>query len=349
VAQVDYSRVAFLLVTAALLFVVLYFAIAVLVRRSLAPSDVIVTCYEAPPNVSPALAAWLLHYGHVPRALAAAVVNMAAKKYVEIEQKGDLYSIYRLGPEVSLSLEPEEDALARTLFKGYDCFEFDETTPKLREAVKQFRYALMDTTYFSEHTALYLPPWIVSGFGILCAVLAGHIRGNQYTTLILCVGLSCFFAGVRTLPRVFEKAFIRVPVSTAPQRPWTSSDTININLLVSGLATLLFLAILSTPATAILTGCFLAVNGIFVHSLGGPTKNGRKVLAQVMGYRKFLAEVDADTISRIHSPEMAPAELSQKQAYALAFHLDLGWGEQFVSSIAGIVEYSALPDPRADA
>ena len=64
-------------------------------------------------------------------------------------------------------------------------------------------------------------------------------------------------------------------------------------------------------------------------------------MTQLAGYRKFLAEVDADTISRTNPTEITPSILNQKHAYALAFHLDLGWGEQFVSSIADLIE-SAL-------
>jgi hypothetical protein len=66
---------------------------------------------------------------------------------------------------VSLSLEPEEDALARTLFKGYDCFDFDEPTPQLKEAIAAFHVALKNTGHFSERVAVSVPAWIISGLG----------------------------------------------------------------------------------------------------------------------------------------------------------------------------------------
>lgn len=43
-------------------------------------------------------------------------------------------------------------------------------------------------------------------------------------------------------------------------------------------------------------------------------------------------------ISRMNTCAKAPAALSQKIAYALAFHLDLGWSEQFVTSIGELIE-----------
>jgi hypothetical protein len=58
------------------------------------------------------------------------------------------------------------------------------------------------------------------------------------------------------------------------------------------------------------------------------TSAGRKIAGELAEYRNFLGEVDADAISRVNSSDHAPRDFNQKDAYALAFHLDLGWGEQ---------------------
>jgi hypothetical protein len=34
--------------------------------------------------------------------------------------------------------------------------------------------------------------------------------------------------------------------------------------------------------------------------------------------------------------------MTQKHAYAIAFHLDLGWGQQFVDAVADLVERSEV-------
>jgi hypothetical protein len=64
-------------------------------------------------------------------------------------------------------------------------------------------------------------------------------------------------------------------------------------------------------------------------------KKNRPELAE---YRNFLGEVDADAISRMNSSDHAPRDFNQQDAYALAFHLDLGGGEQFVTSLADLIE-----------
>jgi hypothetical protein len=52
--------------------------------------------------------------------------------------------------------------------------------------------------------------------------------------------------------------------------------------------------------------------------------------------------VDADAISRLHVADRVPAQLGVEDAYAVALHLDMGWGEQFVTSIADLVELAAI-------
>ena len=324
----------------ALVFVLAYFVLAALLLRLPGPARVLVPRYEPPPGASPAVAAWLFERGKLPRAMAAAVVSMAAKRYLKIEQSGDLYSLTRLGPEVSLSLKPEEDALARTLFRGYDCFDFDQPTPQLKEAIEAFRWALIDTTYFSEHMALYIPAWIVSGLGTIFVFVRGNYadHSNGYVTVLIFMTIGSFIVAIRTLPGTLEKIFSRLPGSTAPWRPWSGGDSRVFTLLVAASGGVLLLALLSTTTAALLTAAFLAVNAVFFHALQAPTSAGRTIAAQLAEYRKFLAEVDADAISRTNSSEKTPSELNQKDAYALAFHLDLGWGEQFVTSIADLIE-----------
>lgn len=327
----------------ALILICAYFALIAPVLRLFVRRAVLVAQYEPSPRVSPAVAAWLFENGKLPRALAVAIVNMAAKSYLRLDQDGDLYSITRLGPDVSPSLTPEEDALARTLLK-YDCFDFDKLTTELREALQEFRWALMDTTYFSRHNALFVLPWLVSGIGIACALIQGkyHVVFRGYEESLIIMAFGCLVVAVRTLSGSVEKAISRLPGGNAPIRPWNAADSMTATLVAAALAGICILALLSTTQTALLTAAFVTVNAFFYFSLQGPTTAGRKAMADLVGYKKYLSEVDADVISRTNDPGKVPANLETKHAYALAFHVDLGWGEQFVSSIAGLIESSQV-------
>ncbi|HEU5409845.1 MAG TPA: hypothetical protein VFU57_02410 [Candidatus Acidoferrales bacterium] len=346
---VNLFSMGYALVGLALALVILYFAAMALLQSFFIPKAAIVTRYESPADVSPGVAAWLLERGKLPRAVASAIVSMAAKSYVKIEQHGDLYSVTQLGPDVSLDLTPEEDALARTLFKRYDCFDFDEPGPQLREAIDAFERALMNTTYFSKHILLSVPAWILSGAGIIGALIQGNFLVRREGPALdprliglLILAFGSFIAAVRSLPDMFEKIAARWPGSTAPKRPWSGSDTVTFSLLVAGIGGVALLALMSTYQAAVFAACFLAVNAIFYHALQGPTSAGKKALARLAEYKIFLARTAADRISRMNACTTVPPELTAENAYAIAFHLDLGWGEQFVGDVSSLVERAEI-------
>ena len=328
----------------ALCFVLAYYSLVALLQRLPGPGRVLVPRYEPPPGASPAVAAWLFERGNVPRAMAAAFVNMAAKGYLKIEQKGDLYSLTQLESGRSAQLDPEEDILAYKLLESYGWFDFDEATPQLTEAIRSFRQVLKNTAYFSEHIPLFIPAWIVSGAGTLFVLFHGHYSphftkdAGRLVAADVLFTLGCLTIAVRTLPGPLEKIATRFPSSTAPQRPWTGADSRPFTFLLAALGGLIVLAFLTTNEVALFTGAFMVLNAGFYHALQGPTSAGRKISVQLAEYRNFLAEVEADPISRANSADDTPSKLNQKDAYALAFHLDLGWGEQFVTAIADVIE-----------
>jgi hypothetical protein len=334
-----------------LLFVAGYFALVVLIVRRPGPQHVSVARYQPPSGASPAVAAWLLGRD-LSRSVAAALVNMAAKGYLKIEQNQDLCTVTQLQLEAPPPLEPEEDALSYRLFRNGDWFDFDELTPQLTEAVAAFQWALQDTTYFSSNVGLSIPAWVVSGLGVFLALANTHFLSRLDRGSARLIGATAvatfvsFVVGVAGLRGTLEKIATRLPGSTAPQRPWTGADTRPLTYLCVSLGGITLFGLLSSTTAALIILGFLVINGVFFHSLQGLTPTGREVLAQLSDYRKFLSEVDADAISRRHVTDHVPAQLTQEDAYAVALHLDLGWGEQFVTSISDLVELAAISKPH---
>lgn len=329
----------------ALVFVFAYLSLVALLLRWPGPARVLVPSYQPPPGISPAVAAWLMTPGDLSRSMAAAAVNMAAKRYLKIEQDGDLYSLTKLGTEPFTPLESEERALDRTLFDAYDSFDFDQVTPQLIAASRLFHRSIRNTTCFSNHIALSVPAWIVSSAGTLFAISHAHSSHNflgRYLIYDLLGTFAFFIVTVRTIRGPFDKFVSRLPGSTAPRRPWTGADQKPFTFFLATLGGVALLALTTTNAAALIAAAFMAVNAVFFHALQGLTPAGRKIAAQLQDYKKFISEVEADPISRSNSAKRVPAKLSQKDAYALAFHLDLGWGEQFVTAISDLVECADL-------
>ena len=329
----------------ALLFVFAYLSLVALLLRWPGPPRVLVPSYQPSAGVSPAVAAWLLSPGDLPRSMAAAAVNMAAKRYLKIQQDGDLYSLIKLGVEPATPLEPEERALDRALFDGYDSFDFDEVTPQLIAASRLFHRCIRNTTYFTDHIALSMPAWIVSAAGTMFAISYANSSHNflgRYLVYVILGTFASFIVTVRIIRGPFDKFVSRLPGSTAPHRPWNGADQKPFIFFMATLAGVALLALATTNEAALVTAAFMAVNAVFFHALQGLTRAGTKIAAQLEDYKKFISEVEADPISRSNSAERVPEKLSEKEAYALAFSLDLGWGEQFVTAISDLVECADL-------
>jgi hypothetical protein len=265
---------------------------------------------------------------------------MSSKGYIRIEQKGDLYSLIRLAETTPVPLEPEEHALQRSLLDRYECFDFDDVTQQLKDAVRAFRWALQDTSYFSERLVLFAPAWILSAIGILLTLMQAPIPRNsgRLLALDLAATFGSFLVGLRTLRGPFDKIISRLPGSVAPKRPWTGADNRPFTFFAISAVGIAVLSFLSNAVVAIVVACYLVVNAIFLGALSGPTAAGKEMAAQLAEYKKFLSEVEADPISRMNSAEQTPEQLRQREAYAIAFHLDLGWGEQFVTAISDLIE-----------
>lgn len=207
----------------------------------------------------------------------------------------------------------------------------------------------MDTTYFSKHAFLSVPAWIISGAGVFLALGQGDFFAKAMNSgidarvlALLAIAFARFIAAVRSLPDMLQKIASRLPGSTVPKRPWSGADIMTFTLFVAGIAGVAFVGLQSTYAAALFTAGFFAANAIFYHALQGPTAAGRKALAQLAEYKLFFSGVDADRITRMNACMSTPAEFTTEHAYAIAFHIDLGWGEQFVGMVNSLVEQTEV-------
>ena len=91
-----------------------YFCLVSLALRWRPRKAVPVVRYEPPAKKSPAVAAYLLERGVGDKPLVVAILNMAAKGYLRIDQGPNDYPLSRVN--VSATLEAEEEVIADAIF-----------------------------------------------------------------------------------------------------------------------------------------------------------------------------------------------------------------------------------------
>lgn len=329
--------------------VLVYYVLAAVLLRWEPKRKVRVTRYEPPEGISPAVAAFLLDNGRCERAFAAAIVSLAAKGYLKIQQEEDFFVLEkRRGPDGEL--RPEESLLLERLFPGsLHAYSFNGVEySRVRSAFDAFEEAIKgiaDPELISPHFGGWLVGMSYSLAWII-PVIASHPVWENSTSLrsLLVIGIwillggSCFVSALWTWPVTLKKIWSFLPWDDRPSRALTPNDAIPLILTVGALVGFGFLASETTNKFAGLLTAVVFMNAVFRHALAAPTQAGRKVLAQLADFREFLARADADRLNRENMPGQTPRTLEKHSAYALALGIEHAWGEEFAEDLLELLQ-----------
>ena len=316
----------------------IYFRLAsfVLRRHRKEPSAV---RYEPPAEISPAKAAYLFDRGATDKPFAVAVVNMAAKGYLRIEQGSSDYLLTRV--DSSVPLEDEEQIAAKKLF-GRDGLpiRLSEVTG-LASAAYQVRSLLessVEPDLISPHFALYVPGLTISLWCFPAALLPELEilwTSHSFGGLIVPAAFAAVFfvATFRTLPALVYKLKSLIPGTSPYRMRFVAADSKSSFLALAAVAALAVIGWATSPQFAMQLGGYIIVNLLGWMALRWPTATGQKLLHQLLEFRMFLAAVDQDRLNRMNAPN-APSAIPEKYwGWALALNVEHTWGEQFAAAV----------------
>jgi Predicted membrane protein (DUF2207) len=88
----------------------------------------------------------------------------------------------------------------------------------------------------------------------------------------------------------------------------------------------------TSPAFATTVIGFLAINLGWAPFLRRTTREGRRVLDEIAGFRLFLQKVEEDRLDRLNPPEEVRQAREEFLAYAIALELRESWGDHLVQT-----------------
>jgi uncharacterized membrane protein YgcG len=305
-----------------------YFAAWMAVGRG-PKSGPIVISYEPPAGLSPAAVRFLHRMGYDDRVFVSAVVDLAVKGYLRIEQTGSLYSLKKL-KNADGRLPPEELNLMRLLFEksaevpvaATDAVTFSTARKTLNDDL-----TLEENKRFFNKNGVWAVPGILMTIGILIVIVTG-LRGPKVaaaTFLIVWLSfwtVACVFL-VRSAfnARKAGKRFIPAILVTLP--------FLLGEILVGG-----FLVFMVSISIVVVLIALAVVNGIGIHELRALTFEGRRLSDQIEGFKQFLTAVDSDRLQRLNPPEKTPQLFEKCFPYALALGVEQAWANQFTAVLA---------------
>lgn len=166
---------------------------------------VIVTRYEPPPDLPPASLRYVRQMYYDNKVMTAAVVSLAVKGWLHIEESGGDFTLIRQRPDGAPDLPASEQALYSALFLGGDRLELDDKYhERIGRARKDHRNALrreFHGRYFRTNGLLNLPSYAIA---VVAAIIA--IRIDPPPTPFVLGGI-----GILILTNVFFTTLMRRP------------------------------------------------------------------------------------------------------------------------------------------
>ncbi len=322
--------------------------------RDPAPGTIIPR-FKPPKNLSPAAARFITHMGFDQTAYAAALINMAVKGYLLIEEDERDEAPFRLRRREGadpLSLSTGERRLAKALFKSGPSVALKNTNHRVvGKSLKALKATLrneFEQGYFIRNTRLFL-----IGFGLTVATLiaATLISDAAPQTFISGIFLLVLSAIATYLVLRFVGARLAVAVPSLSMLAGTlGSGRVNLVavilfMIITGFNVVaLSLLNLSGGLGQILGFATLGgVNVLFFFLLKAPTLAGRALMDEIDGFRHYLSVAEKDRLNVLNPPEKTPELFERYLPYALALGVENEWSEQFADMLAAA---TTTPDGR---
>jgi hypothetical protein len=313
---------------------------------------IIIPMFAPPAGLSPAAVSYV-HYqgfaaagGSALRAFIAALMSLAVKRLVEIDDETDTVVLNATGGDAG-PLPGGEAVIMDTLLPA-GRFEFTKANGKtIKSAQSRFRSAILrehEGVFFRDNFNYFLLGAIISVAAVAAYVFLAHPAENEIVVLIA------------TFAAAAGGAFV---LSMGARRilgwlPGGGSVVFGVLLtivgafvLVAGAGALLAFSDVIPTFAALAIAAIALVNVTFFHLLRAPTIVGRKVMDDIEGFRLYLSVAEADwmnmaQVQKSKAPEMSADLFEEYLPYAVALGVEKPWSDAFESHLRRI-----MPDREA--
>jgi uncharacterized membrane protein YgcG len=295
----------------------------------------IIPLYTPPSGFSPAGVRYLSRMGFDDKAFAAAVVDMAVKGAVLIQEDGGDYTLVRRdAPKQALSRG--EGLIATQLFLGKGSIKLENKNhTKIKAAIDALKKSLkteLEKIYFVTNSGYLTPGIIITLLGAAFVILTARDRmAAGFGALWLTIWtVACYFLAV-TVYTKWKAArsgglwkFLGALLTTLFALPFFIGEIFGVVMISSAV---------SIPAAATL-GAMAFLNALFYHLLKAPTLAGCKVMDQIEGFKLYLSVAEKDRLNLLNPPVKTPELFEKYLPYALALDVENAWSEQFSEVLA---------------
>jgi len=322
-----------ILIPALLLFY--YLAARYWIRSHSEPGATVIQ-YTPPQNLSPGALRFCLTGSFDPKAIAATIVHLAARGLVTFQGLDEYYAVLRTTEPLPPGLPREEAAIYNKMFN----LDQGGTAPfpgRLRtyaelpkdafllppgddRVLSQLSTTLHDALPEENQAAYFDNHLFYSLFGALCSLyfLLLPVPDEVMRWSLFFI----FFLGIVGFIVFCHQPDFRPSLDSRYNR-----NTILLILIAMGVALFAGGVAPDSLTFKFALSAVVVLNLVLPALLRTPTKEGRRLLDEIAGYREFLGTVEIDRMQRLKSPCWKPSQATANLAYAIALDLGGAWVE----------------------
>lgn len=293
--------------------------------------------YDPPPGLSPAACRYIDRMGWDPETFTAALVSLAARGFVTMENAADGTLLLRKADKLEheSSLSNGERAVLHRLFTG------GWTSLPLRKdhyvTVQEAMNGLMrtlgaehDHVHFLKNLSTVAIGWSLSLIALTAMTLLSLDHLSEIVVGLVAGGLVFLAYG---LIRRFSFGF-KIASGVA------STILFFLGKIGFRLAITVLAGVFALPTVAdilnvvlgpgsVLAFAIMLTNVFFLEAMRAPTHAGRKVMDHIAGFRHYLIVAEKDRLNFHNPPDLTPQRFEAYLPYAIALDVENDWGDQF--------------------
>lgn len=286
------------------------------------------------PTIPPAAMRFIRRMGFDSDCVAAAVLSMAVKGHVTLDEDGENRLTVRraVPPDGAPDLSPGEAALYASLLGAQGSILLDQrnqsTLARGRGALQQHFERTFNRHFFRRNTVWFVVGAILTVLGWLIVSMTQPFLLLAFAQAIWLgvLGFMVFTLGSQAL-RMWRS--VRAGGSKAERIGFAIMMVFGVGVTwafgSSFVGISLEMGWETTAAVVVLGG----INLLFLHLLKAPTALGREALDEIEGTRRYLTVAEADRLRFHNPPERTPQHFEAMLPYAVALGVETDWTRQF--------------------
>jgi uncharacterized membrane protein YgcG len=307
------------------------------------PGGTIFPLLEPPLNLPPACVRYLRQMAYDNKCFTAALINMAVKRHLEIDEEGGQFTLRRAESSGKERLSSGEKKISTVLLRSPSIVLKQSNHKKIGKAIEKLGDWLSEEyerKLFFKNRWWLVPGWLLSALAFTIATWTVDLSALPV------MGFFALWLSIWTLAcTVMAKTVIAAWRNVLTLRRTTAGQigsfgsalfltAFVIPFFIAEVVALVMIAVMVSIWIVPLLLGLVAINWSFWHWITQPTVEGQRVMDQIEGFRMYLETAEGEFLQRVHPPELTTELFEKYLPYALALDVENAWAEKF-SSVLG--------------